>query len=45
MAIAVEPGRGRVVFPLEFIIDRRFPCHIQDCAVAIAHLAVGAVNY
>lgn len=45
MAIAVEPGCGRVVLPLEFIFDGRFPRHLQDCPVAVAHLAVGAVNY
>jgi hypothetical protein len=45
MAIAVEPGCGRVVLPLEFIFHGRFLRRLQDCRVAVAHLAVGAVNY
>jgi hypothetical protein len=45
MAIAAEPGCGRVVLPLKLIFDRRFARDLQDCPVAVAHLAVGAMNY
>ena len=45
MAIAVEPGCSSVVLPLEFVLDGRFPCHLQNRPVAVAHLAIGAVNH
>jgi len=45
MAIAVEPGCSSVVLPLEFILDRRFPRGLQNRPVAVAHLAIGAVNH
>jgi hypothetical protein len=45
MAVTVETSCGRVVLPLEFIFDGRFVRDLQDRPVAVAHLAVGAVNY